>query len=134
MRKIRSRGSAGALLAVLAATLLLPLAALARVRAEGRAARLPLPREDGLLRGRPLPRRHGRHPVVRAVLVGLPRRGASPVRGSRSVVRVRPALLSSSVSRATESPSAFSFVVPAGVSAPGPAPAIPPPRTSIAPC
>jgi len=135
MRTSRSRRRAGALVAVLAATLLLPFATLARVSSSA---------SD----------RHGCHcPVKMACCeAGLCHRDsdAAPSNGpSWSGCRdeaanddVTPApstafdgaLLAESSLRAAERGDALTFVVPARPDASGPAPATPPPRTSIAPC
>ena len=54
-----------------------------------RETRLPLPREDGLLRGRALPRRDGHGALVRPVVVGLPRRSPRPVGRPCTAERLR---------------------------------------------
>ena len=135
MRTIRSRGSAGALLAVLTATLLLPLAAFALVS---------VPTVD----------RHGCHcPVKMACCeAGLchggmdstPSSGTSwsacrdeapdPATVPAPSTAFEGALLAASAPRADETGAPISFVVPICAESPGPPPAIPPPRTSIAPC
>lgn len=135
MRSSRSRRCAGALVAALAATLLLPLVSLARVAAPS---------------GRP----HGCHcPVKMACCeAGLchgdaatePSAGPS-WSGCRDEapdrVAVPPpsavfdgALLSDSAPAAPEAGEPVPFVAPGSGDAPRPDPPVPPPRTSIASC
>jgi hypothetical protein len=135
MRTSRSRRRAGALVAVLAATLLLPFATLARVSSSA-------------------PDRHGCHcPVKMACCeAGLchgdadaapsgglswsacrdeaPQRAAVPAPSTA----LDSALLPASASGVSENRSTIAFVTPVRADAAGPAPATPPPRPSIASC
>ena len=135
MRMKRSRRCAGALLAVLAATLLLPLAALARLSApaaEPHRCHCPVKMaccEAGLCHGG-----EESSPTSGPSWSGCRDEASHQDAVPAPSTALDSALLPASVSSATESRSAFAFLVPARVSAPGRAPAIPPPRTSIAPC
>lgn len=135
MRKGRSRRCAGALVAVLAATLLLPLAALARSSA-------------------PAVKPHGCHcPVKMACCeAGLchgdmdPEPSSSPSWSGcrdeapdRTAVPAPPnafdgALLADVSPLASETGVPASLVVPAAAGVSGPSPATPPPRSSNLPC
>jgi len=135
MRTIRSRASAGALVAVLAATFLLPLGSLARFH----------PPKSGP---------HGCHCLVKMTCceAGLCHGGIhstpssspswsgcrdeapDPARSPAPSTAFDAALLVESASRADETGVRIPFVTPAGADARGPEPETPPPQSSILDC
>lgn len=135
MGTIRSRGNAGALLAVLAATLLLPLVALARVHpptAGTHACHCPVKMaccEAGLCHGE-MDGKPSSSPSWSGCRDEAPDRTAVPVPPNA----FDGALLAESSPVAGETGAPISFIAPAAVRVRGPAPAVPPPRTSIVPC
>ena len=135
MRINRSRRCAGALLAVLAATLFLPLAALARVRApaaEPHGCHCPVKMaccEAGLCHSEE-ESSPASGPSWSGCRDEAPHQAAVPAPSTA----LDSALLPASVPSADENRSTVAFVVPAAVTTTGSAPAAPPPRTSIAPC
>jgi hypothetical protein len=135
MRGRESRRCAGALVAVLAATLLLPLAALARVSApavEEHGCHCPVKMaccEAGLCHG-DMGTEPSSGPSWSSCRDEAPHRAAVPPPSTA----FDGALLAESSPRAGGSGAPFSFLPALFVEAPGPAPAIPPPRTSIASC
>ncbi len=134
MRKSRSRRCAGALVAVLAATLLLPLAALARTAtpsAEKHGCHCPVKMaccEAGLCHGE-MDTEPSSSPSWSGCRDEAPDRTAVPAPPNA----FDGALLAESSPVAGETGASFSFMAPAAAAVRGPAPAVPPPRTSIVP-
>lgn len=134
MRKSRSRRCAGALVAVLAATLLLPLAALARIAvpsAEKLGCHCPVKMaccEAGLCHGE-MDAEPSSSPSWSGCRDEAPDRSAIP---APSTV-FDAALLAESSPVAGETGAPICFMAPAAIGVRGPAPAVPPPRTSIVP-
>lgn len=135
MRAIRSRGSAGALLAVLAATLLLPLATLARVQSSKsgpHGCHCPVKMaccEAGLCHG-DMDSTPSSGPSWSGCRDEAPLPSAAPAPASA----FDGALLSESAPRADETGARISCSERICAESRGTPPAIPPPRTSIAPC
>lgn len=135
MRKSRSRRCAGALVAVLAATLLLPLAALARVAApsaEKHACHCPVKMaccEAGLCHG-DMDTEPSSGPAWSGCRDEAPDRTASPVPSNA----FDGALVAESSPLAGENGTPIPFVTAAAAGVSGPVPAVPPPRSSIVPC
>lgn len=135
MRKSRSRPCAGALVAIVAATLLLPLVALARVsrpRAEPHGCHCPVKMaccEAGLCHGDMDPQPSS-GPSWSGCRDEAPNGSAAPAPASAFDV----AFLAESDPPPDESGERVFLVAPAGDDSPGPVPVLPPPRSSIAPC
>ena len=135
MRKGRLRRCAGALVAVLAATLFLPFVALVRtsaVTAEPHGCHCPVKMaccEAGLCHG-DMDAEPSSGPSWSGCRDEAPDRTAAPVPSSS----FDGALLAESSPRVGDSGASIAFVAPAPADASGSAPAIPPPRRSIAPC
>ncbi len=135
MRKSRSRRCAGALVAVLAATLLLPLAALARIpapSAKTHGCHCPVKMaccEAGLCHGE-MDTEPSSSPSWSGCRDEAPDRAAVPTPSTA----FEGALLAESSSVAGETGLPISFLPPDAANAADPAPAIPPPRPSIVPC
>lgn len=135
MRTSRSRRCAGALVAVIAATLILPSVALARtsaVTAEPHGCHCPVKMaccEAGLCHG-DMDAEPSSSPSWSGCRDEAPDRTAVPVPSSSFEV----ALLVEETSRSGDTGAPLSGTTPARMDTSGPAPATPPPRRSIAPC
>ena len=135
MRMSRSRRCAGALVAVFAATLLLPLAALARIAtpsAEKHGCHCPVKMaccEAGLCHGE-MDTEPSSSPSWSGCRDEAPDRAAVPA----PLNAFDGAFLAETSPVAGENSAPISFVVPAAAEVSGPAPASPPPRISIVPC
>jgi hypothetical protein len=135
MRTIRSRGSAAALLAVLTATLLHPLAAFARVSApkvERHGCHCPVKMaccEAGLCHGG-----MGSTPSSGPSWSGCRDEAPPPSAAPAPSSVFDGALLTESAAHVDETGARFSVAVATGAESPGPPPATPPPRNSIASC
>ncbi len=135
MRQSGSRRFAGALVAVLAATILLPVFALARIAAPPEpqhGCHCPVKMaccEAGLCHG-DMQSEPSAGPSWSGCRDEAPDRAAVPPPS----VAFDSALLREAAPVATEAGTLISFVTPEDGSAPPPDPATPPPRTSIASC
>jgi len=135
MRTGGSRWCAGALVAVLAATLLLPVAALARVAAPSaftHGCHCPVKMaccEAGLCHGE-MDTEPSDGPSWSGCRDEAPHRATVPPPSTA----FDGALLPDPASRADDPRSLPPFVAPGGADAPGPTPSTPPPRASIASC
>ncbi len=135
MRQSRSRRCAGALVAVLAATLLLPVFALARIappQAPPHGCHCPVKMaccEAGLCHGE-MDTEPSAGPSWSGCRDEAPQRATVPPPSAA----FDGALLCESAPAAHEAGAPVSFVTPGRVDAPRPDPAIPPPRTSITSC
>ncbi|MHB1045399.1 MAG: hypothetical protein ACYC4P_05260 [Thermoanaerobaculia bacterium] len=135
MRQGRSRRFAGALVAVLAATLLLPVYALSRAAAPPEpehGCHCPVKMaccEVGLCHGE-MDAEPSSGPSWSGCRDEAPHRSAVPPPSAA----FDGALLREAASTATEAGAPDSFVTPRRADAPRPDPAIPPPRPSVASC
>ncbi|MHB8797059.1 MAG: hypothetical protein ACYDBY_01220 [Thermoanaerobaculia bacterium] len=133
MRQSRSRRFAGALVAVLAATLLLPVFALARIAAPPEpqhGCHCPVKMaccEAGLCHGE-MDAERSAGPSWSGCRDEAPHRATAPPPSAA----FDGALLHEAAPAANEAGAPISFVTPKGVDALRPDPAIPPPRSSIA--